>query len=333
MKIAFFGTKPYDRAAFDEANAAHGHELAYFGPNLGPETCPLASGSPAVCSFVNDKLDADVQRKLAEGGTKLIALRCSGYNHVDLKAAKEAGITVVRVPSYSPHAIAEHAVGMMLALNRRIHRAYSRVREGNFALDGLLGFNLHGRTAGVVGTGQIGAIVARILHGFGCRVIAHDRSEDEGCQALGVEYVSMDRRLAESDIITLHCPLTPQTRHLIDSQALAKVKPGVMLINTSRGGVVDTRAAIAALKAGKIGHLGLDVYEGEADIFFEDRSGRTLHDDVLARLLTFPNVLVTGHQAFFTKEALAGIAETTLANVAAFERGESGGNEVADEEG
>jgi D-lactate dehydrogenase len=331
MKIAVFGAKSYDRASFEAANAPHGHELVFFKPNLGPQTCPLAEGFSAVCAFVNDQVGRDVLDALARGGTRLLAMRSAGYNNVDIEAARELGITVARVPAYSPYAIAEHTVGLILALNRKLHRAYNRVREGNFALDGLLGFDLHGRAVGIVGTGQIGMRVARIMHGFGCRLLAHDRFENEECKAIGVEYLPLDGLLAESDIVTLHCPLTPETRHLIDAEALHRVKPGMMLINTSRGAVIDTRAVIAALKRGQIGHLGLDVYEEETGVFFEDGSGRTLQDDVLARLLTFPNVLITGHQGFFTREALGNIAETTLANVSAFGRGERSGNEVTPE--
>ena len=331
MKIAVFGAKSYDRASFGEANEHHGHELVFLRPNLGPETCPLAENFPAVCAFVNDQVGRDVLEALARGGTRLLVMRCAGYNNVDLEAARELGITVARVPAYSPYAIAEHAVGLMLALNRKLHRAYNRVREGNFSLDGLLGFDMHGRTVGIVGTGQIGMRVARIMHGFGCRLLAHDRVENEECKALGVEYMPLDRLLVESDIVTLHCPLTSETRHLIDAEALRRVKPGMMLINTSRGAVIDTPAVIEALKQGRIGLLGLDVYEEEVGIFFEDGSGRTLQDDVLARLLTFPNVLITGHQGFFTREALGNIAETTLANASAFGRGERSGNEVTHE--
>ena len=328
MKTAIFGAKPYEVRSFEEANGQFGHELLFLPPNLSAETAALADGSAAACAFVNDCLDRAVLNRLARGGTRLIVLRCAGFNHVDLIAAKELGLSVARVPSYSPHAIAEHTLGMILCLNRKIHRAYNRVREGNFALEGLLGFDLHGKTVGVVGTGNIGALVARSLLGLGCRVVAHDQVQNPDCVAMGVDYVSMDRLLAESDVITLHCPLTPQTRHLINAESLGKVKPGVMLINTSRGPVLDTKAAIQALKDGRLGYLGLDVYEGEAGIFFENQAEDAIRDDLLARLLTFPNVLVTGHQAFFTKEALANIAETTLANVSAFERGEPNPNAV-----
>jgi D-lactate dehydrogenase len=267
-------------------------------------------------------------RALAEGGTRLIALRCAGYNNVDLRAAATCGITVVRVPAYSPFAVAEHTVALMLTLNRHTHRAVARVRDGNFALDGLLGFDFHGRTAGIVGTGRIGVATASILRGFGCRVLAFDPAPSQAAVDLGVEYVSLDRLLGESDVVTLHCPLSPASHHLIDANAIARMKRGVMLINTSRGALVDARAAIEALKSGHLGYLGLDVYEEEADLFFEDLSSRVLQDDVLARLLTFPNVVVTSHQAFFTHEALAAIAETTLANVRAFAQGQPLANAV-----
>ncbi len=321
MQVAVFSTKPYDRRFLDAANTAGGmkHRLAYLEAQLSPETAVLARGSGAVCAFVNDQADAAVLDRLAEAGVKLLALRASGFNNVDLAAARRLGITVARVPAYSPEAVAEHTVAIILALNRNIHRAYNRVREGNFALDGLLGFDLKGRTVGVVGTGRIGAAVARIMLGFGCRVLAHDPCPDAATQALGVGYVTVPELLAASDIVTLHCPLTPGTHHLIDAAAVQRMKPGAMLINTSRGAIVDTPAVIAGLKAGHIGQLGLDVYEEEADLFFEDLSGQVLQDDVFARLLTFPNVLVTAHQAFFTAEALTAIAETTIANVTAFE--------------
>ena len=322
MRIAFFSTKPYDRVSFEEANGEHGHELHYFEPRLTPETVQLAHGFDAVCAFVNDQVDGTVIETLADGGTELILLRSAGFNHVDLEAAADRGLTVARVPAYSPYAVAEHAMGLVLTLNRKFHRAYARVREGNFALDGLLGFDLHRKTVGVVGTGKIGAVFARIADGFGCRVLAHDPYPNEEVRALGARYVEMEALLAESDIIALHLPLTPETHHLIDADAISRMKEGVMLVNTSRGGLVDTRAVIEGLKSGRIGSLGLDVYEEEADLFFEDLSGEVIQDDVFARLLTFPNVLVTGHQGFFTREALAGIAGTTLGNATAFARGE-----------
>jgi D-lactate dehydrogenase len=321
MRVAVFSTKPYDCSFLEAANVEHRHEFTYLTPRLMHETVALAAGYPAVCVFVQDQLDAAVVRALAAGGTRLVALRCAGFNNVDLAAAADAGVAVVRVPAYSPYAVAEHTVGLILALNRHLHRAYNRVREGNFSLEGLLGFDMHGRTAGVIGTGQIGFRVANILHGFGCRVLAHDRRENAECLELGVHYVPLDQLYAESDIISLHCPLTPETHHLIDHESVAQMKRGVMLVNTSRGGVVDTLALIEGLKSGQIGYLGLDVYEEEADLFFEDLSNRVLQDDVLARLLTFPNVIITGHQAFFTREALAAIAHVTLRNISDIEAG------------
>ncbi len=328
MRVAVFSSKPYDRESLERANRGV-HELTYFEPHLDRKTLPLAAGFGAVCAFVNDTLDASVLEGLAAGGVRLIALRSAGFNHVDLAAAEKLGLPVVRVPAYSPHAVAEHAVAMILALNRRIHRAFNRVREGNFALEGLLGFDLYGRTVGVIGTGKIGAVFAQIMKGFQCRVIAHDVAVNAELAALGVEYVKLSELFASSDIISLHCPLTPMTRHLIDDAAIARMKPGVMLINTSRGALVDTRAVIAGLKCGAIGYLGLDVYEEEADLFFEDLSGQVLQDDIFARLTTFPNVLVTAHQAFFTENALANIAETTIANISRFESGGEAPNRVS----
>jgi len=328
VKIAMFGTKSYDRESFDGANAQYGHELLYLEPRLTQTTAVLADGFPAACVFVNDRVAADVVGLLAKGGTKLIALRCAGFNNVDLAAVKAHGLTVARVPAYSPYAVAEHAIALLLTLNRKTHKAYNRVREGNFALEGLTGFDLHAKTVGVVGTGKIGVCVIRILKGFGCRVLAFDPFINPEAVASGAEFVPFDTLLAESDVITLHCPLTPQTRHLINEVALAKVKPGVMLLNTGRGALIDTPAVVKALKAGRIGHLGLDVYEEEEGVFFEDQSASGVKDDVLARLLTFPNVLITGHQAFLTREALRNIADTTLANVTRFEKVEVCPNRV-----
>lgn len=315
MHVAVFSTKPYDRTFLDRANVDVGHELTFFQPRLTKETSRLADGFPAVCAFVNDCLDASVLERLAQGGTRVVALRCAGFNHVDLPTAERLGITIVRVPAYSPFAVAEYTVGLILALNRKVHRAFNRVREGNFSLDGLLGFDLHGRTVGLVGTGQIGTVVARIMAGFGCHLLGHDLHASAACKALGVTYVSLAELLPQADIVSLHCPLTPATRHLINAEAIERMKSGVMLVNTSRGAVVDTKAVIAGLKNGRIRALGMDVYEEEADYFFEDLSQQVMTDDVLARLLTFPNVIVTGHQGFFTQEALAAIAETTLKNL------------------
>ena len=321
MKIAVFSTRSYDRDALDRANARHRHELAYFEPGLAPMTAPLARGFEAVCPFVNDHVTAEVIDQLADGGTRLLTLRSAGFNHVDLRAARARGLTVTRVPAYSPHAVAEHALALILALDRKLHRAYARVREGNFSLEGLLGFDLHGKTVGVVGTGRIGLVFCRILAGLGCRILAHDLSPNEEARALGASYVEIDRLWPASDVVALHLPLTPETYHLIDVRVVERMKPGVMLINTSRGGLIDTRAVIRGLKSGRIGALGLDVYEEEADLFYEDLSARVIQDDIFARLLTFPNVMITGHQGFFTAEAMANIAETTLANATAFETG------------
>lgn len=319
MRIAVFSTKPYDITYLERANSG-AHELAFFEVRLSLETAPLAAGADVVCAFVNDDLGAEVLSALAETGTRLLALRSAGFNHVDLTAAEAVGIAVARVPAYSPHAVAEHTVALILALNRKLHRAYNRVREGNFALEGLLGFDLNGKTVGVVGTGQIGEVVCRILHGFGCRLLAYDPNPNPACTALGASYVELDALFGASDVITLQCPLTPETHHLVNADTVARMKRGVMLINTSRGAVVDTRALIQGLKSGAVGSVGLDVYEEEADLFFEDLSQKFIPDDVFARLLTFPNVLITGHQAFFTEEALTAIAETTMANVSAFAR-------------
>lgn len=318
MKVVVFSAKPYDRVFLTEAARGTGHELVFVDAALTADSAVLADAAQAVCVFVNDHGDAAVLEKLAGMGVRLIALRCAGFNNIDLQAARRLGLTVARVPAYSPHAVAEHTLALILALNRNIHRAFNRVREGNFALDGLLGFDLHGKVAGIVGTGQIGAITAGILQGFGCTVIAHDVNENPDCVARGIAYVSREELFERSDVISLHCPLTPQTHHMIDSDAIRRMKRGVMIVNTSRGAVIDTRAVLAGLKAGIIGRLALDVYEEEGDLFFEDLSNNIIGDDVFARLLTFPNVLITGHQAFFTKEALGNIAETTLANIDAF---------------
>lgn len=321
MRLTLFSSKPYDRDSFAAANQAHGFELHFLESRLDADTAALASGSAAVCAFVNDDLSAAVLEQLKAAGTRLIALRSAGYNHVDLAAARALDLPVVHVPAYSPHAVAEHAVALVLALNRRIHRAFNRTREGDFSLHGLTGFDLCGKSVGVVGSGQIGAVFARIMLGFGCRVWLHDPHPDAALEALGACYVGVDELLAASDIVSLHCPLTPATHHLINRHSLARMKPGAMLINTGRGALVDTPALIDALKSGQLGYLGLDVYEEEAELFFEDRSDQPLQDDVLARLLTFPNVIVTAHQAFLTREALAAIATTTLDNVAAWQAG------------
>lgn len=311
--IRMFSTKPYDRRGFDAANDSH--SLTFLDPRLDPTTVELAAGADAVCVFVNDDLSAPVLEALASSGVRCVALRCAGYNNVDLDAARRLGLVVVRVPAYSPNAVAEHTLALILALNRRIHRAYNRVRDGNFSLDGLVGFDLAGKTAGVVGTGRIGVIVARLLWHLRCRVLAVDPFPDEHLLELGVEYVSIEQLFAESDLVTLNCPLTPETHHLVDAAAIDSMRPGVMLVNTGRGGLIDTRAVVDGLKSARLGSLALDVYEEEAELFFEDRSQEILDDDLFARLLTFPNVLITAHQAFLTNEALSAIAETTLANV------------------
>lgn len=322
MKVAVFSAKPYDIKSFDETNQNYLHELVYFEAHLNSSTVGLAQGFEAVCVFPNDSLDAEVVKKLSQQGIKLIALRCAGYNNVDLTAVLETGMKVVRVPAYSPQAVAEHAVALMMTLNRKTHKAYNRVREGNFSLEGLMGFDMYGKTVGVVGTGKIGIEAARIIKGFGCSIVAYDPYPNRECQDLGVEYTSLTELCAKSDIITLHCPLTPDTYHLINSETIALMKKGVMIINTSRGAIVDTNAIITALKSGQIGYLGIDVYEEEGDLFFEDLSSQIIHDDVFTRLLTFPNVLITGHQAFLTKEALRNIADTTLTNIRQIETGE-----------
>jgi D-lactate dehydrogenase len=332
MQVAVFSAKPYDVHFLRERNATHAHDLRFYDARLEADTAPLAHGYQGVCAFVNDRLDRETLTALAAGGTRILAMRCAGFNNVDLKAAADLGIVVARVPAYSPHAVAEHTVAMMLTLNRQIHRAWNRVRENNFALDGLLGFDVHGCTAGVIGTGSIGRIVARTLRlGFGCEVLAFDVRRDEELQAIGVHYAQVSEIAARSDIITLHCPLTPQTRHIINAGLIEAMKPGVMLINTSRGALMDTEAVIIALKSGRIGYLALDVYEQEADLFFEDLSNEIIQDDVFQRLLTFPNVLVTGHQAFFTRNALANIADTTLGNITDFEQGRPLVNRISTE--
>jgi D-lactate dehydrogenase len=322
MHVAVFSSRSYDRRFLAEANGAAGapHVLRHIDANLDASTAVLAGDATAACLFVNDRADAPALASLHGSGVRLVALRCAGFNNVDLAAAGRLGMHVARVPRYSPEAVAEHTIAMMLALDRHIHRAYARVREGNFALDGLLGFNLAGRTVGIVGTGAIGLAVARALNGFGCRLLGYDPVPSAAALALGLRYVPLDELLQASEIVTLHCPLTPQTRHLIDERAIARMRPGVMLINTSRGAVVDTRAVIQGLKSGRVGYLGLDVYEEEGDLFFENLSGTVIQDDVFARLLTFPNVLITGHQGFFTTEAMAAIAATTIGNITAFER-------------
>ncbi|MBP0021196.1 MAG: 2-hydroxyacid dehydrogenase [Cyanobacteria bacterium SBLK] len=319
MRVAIFSTKPYDREFFEAANRDGQHELIFLEAALNRETAPLAREFAAVCVFVNDKLDAATLLTLSAGKTRLIALRCAGYNNVDLAIAKDLGFTVTRVPAYSPHAVAEHTISMMLALNRRIYRAYNRVREGNFALSGMLGFDMRDRVVAVIGTGKIGALVAKLLHAFGCHLVGYDVFENPDCLALGMEYLPLETAIAKADIITLHCPLLPSTYHIIGDRAIACMKKGAMLINTSRGGLIDTQAVIRGLKSEQIGYLGIDVYEEEDKLFFEDLSDAVIQDDDFGRLLSFPNVLITGHQAFFTREAMTEIARTTLANLWDFE--------------
>ena len=329
MRVAVFNTKAYDRRFLTDANATFGHDLHFLEPRLDATTAQLAASCEAVCVFVNDQVDAAVLRLLAAGGTRLVALRCAGFNNVDLAAAERLAISVVRVPAYSPHAVAEFTIGLLLAVDRKIPKAWARVRDNNFALDGLIGRNLHGRTVGVVGTGKIGALVARSLKlGFGCEVLASDLTPDPALETIGVRYVERTVLLAEAEIVTLHCPLTPDTRHLIDSTAIAGARDGLIIVNTSRGALIDTRALIEGLKQRKIGAVALDVYEQEADLFFEDLSSEIVSDDLFQRLLTFPNVLVTGHQAFLTEEALAAIAQTTLASITDAEAGRELANRV-----
>lgn len=315
MRMLLFSSQHYDQESFERASSGLPMDLHFQPARLTLDTAPLAHGYPAVCAFINDELDASVLELLAAGGTQLIALRSAGYNHVDLPAAERLGLTIVRVPAYSPHAVAEHAVALVMALNRRLHRAYNRTREGDFTLHGLTGFDLHGKTVGVVGTGQIGEAFARIMAGFGCQLLAHDPYPNPRLLALGARYMPLPELLRESRIVSLHCPLNDYSHHLINAQSLAQMQHGAMLINTGRGALVDTPALIEALKSGQLGYLGLDVYEEEAQLFFQDRSDQPWQDDVLARLLTFPNVIITAHQAFLTREALDAIAATTLANV------------------
>ncbi|NBF08535.1 2-hydroxyacid dehydrogenase [Pseudomonas sp. Fl4BN1] len=322
MRTILFSSQNYDRESFLGTHLPAGIELQFQAARLSLDTVALAERHEVVCAFINDDLSAPVLEQLAAGGTRLIALRSAGYNHVDLPAAKRLGLDVVRVPAYSPHAVAEHAVALILALNRRLHRAYNRTREGDFTLHGLTGFDLVGKTVGIVGTGQIGATFARIMAGFGCQLLAYDPFPNPAVEALGARYLSLPELLAQAQIISLHCPLTDDSRYLINQESLAHMQPGAMLINTGRGGLVDTPALIEALKSGQLGYLGLDVYEEEAQLFFEDRSDLPLQDDVLARLLTFPNVIVTAHQAFLTHEALAAIADTTLHNIASWAAGQ-----------
>lgn len=322
MNVAVFSTRPYDRSHLAAANTAGAHRFTWIEDRLSPATAALARGCDAVCSFVNDPLDAPTLKTLAAGGTRLISLRCAGYNQVDLPAAASLGLTVTNVPAYSPHAVAEHAIALLLTLNRHTHLAHDRVRRGDFHLDGLEGFDLHGKTAGLIGTGRIGTITGKILQGFGCHVLAFDPYAPPESRAAGFEFVGRDDVLTRSDILSLHCPLLPSTRHLINTATLARLKPTAILINTSRGGLIDTPAAIDALDAGRLRGLGLDVYEHEAALFFDDHSATGITDPVFARLIAHPNVVVTGHQAFLTFEALDNIAASVLASLDAFATGQ-----------
>lgn len=322
MKIAVFSARRYDKTMLAEANAGAAHALRFLEDRLTAATAPLAEGCEAVCVFVNDNVDAEVLGILAAQGTRLVATRSTGYNHIDAQAAERLGIAVVRVTDYSPHSVAEFAVGLLLAVNRKIARASTRTRDGNFDLDGLMGFDLHGKTVGVIGTGKIGVIFARIMAGFGCTVVGYDKFPSPAFETLGGRYVGIEELLQCSDVVSLHCPLTPETHHIVDAASLARVKRGCILVNTSRGGLVDTECAIAALKSGQLGGLAIDVYEQEASLFFQDLSSTIITDDVIQRLVSFPNVIVTGHQAFFTVEAIGQIMRTTIESISDFERGQ-----------
>ena len=329
MKVAIYSTKNYDRKYFELVNVKYGFQLEFFDFQLNERTAKMAEHCDVVCIFVNDDGSRNVLEKLAALGVKMVALRCAGFNNVDLKSAKELGLQVVRVPAYSPEAVAEHTVGLMMTLNRRIHRAYQRTREANFSLEGLIGFNMHGRTVGVIGTGKIGVAVMRILKGFGMRILAYDPFKNSVAEELGAQYVKLDELYAKSHVITLHCPATPENYHLLNRDAFAQMKDGVMIINTSRGTLIDTQAAIDALKQRKIGALGMDVYENERDLFFEDKSNEVIQDDVFRRLSACHNVLLTGHQAFLTEEALMSISDVTLANIYSLKTGKPCENQVS----
>jgi D-lactate dehydrogenase len=326
MKIAFFSTQSYDKDYFTRYNQQH--ELVFFEAGLNAGTVALAKGCNAVCVFVNDQVNAGVLETMAAQGIKLVALRSAGYNNVDLQAAQANGISIVRVPAYSPYAVAEHAVALILTLNRKTHKAYNRVREGNFSLEKLTGFDLHGKTVGVIGTGKIGQLFSDIMLGFGCTVLAFDVIADKDLEKKGVEYLPLVKLLPRCDIISLHCPLNDQTRHIINAQTLALMKPGAMLINTGRGALIDTKVVIDALKSKHLGYLGIDVYEQEEKLFFHNLSEEIIEDDAIMRLMSFPNVLITAHQGFFTDEALSQIAQVTLYNITEFENGRTMKNKV-----
>lgn len=322
MKVAFFDTHHFEQEIFQKLNNGFHHDLVFLEPRLKKDTALLARGHDVVCSFANDKVDRDTIEILSQQGIRLIALRCAGFNHVDVAAARDFGISVVRVPEYSPYAVAEHVLALVQSLNRKTHRAYQRVRELNFSLDGLVGFDLNGKTIGIVGAGRIGSVVAKIFHGFGCKILAHDiEANPQLTQRYQVEYVPLQYLLQNSQIISLHAPLSKSTFHMIGEQEINLMREGVMIINTGRGALIDTKALIKGLKSGRIGSAGLDVYEEEEGVFFHDLSDHVLKDDVLARLLTFPNVLITSHQGFLTTEALHNIAETTLKNIFDFDQG------------
>jgi len=328
MKIAFFSTKSYDKESFLTHVSNTGHEFSFLDAPLDHRTVNLAKDHQAICTFVNDPIDEYIITKLHQLGVGLIALRCAGYNQVNLPTAEKLGIKVVRVPAYSPEAVAEHAIALLLTCIRKTHKAYNRVRENNFSLEGLTGFNIHGKKIGVIGTGAIGKAFCRIMKGFGTEILAYDLMESEEMKEIGVRYLPLHEVLSNSQIISLHCPLTPQTRHMINAETLSLMQNGVTLINTSRGALIDTKAVIKALKSRKIGFLGIDVYEQEEHIFFKNLSEEILDDEMISRLMTFPNVLISGHQAFLTREALDQIAKTTLENISAFEKGEFLRNEV-----
>jgi D-lactate dehydrogenase len=329
MKVAVFSAKDHDRQSIEVANLAHHHDLIFFETQLNRHTAVLAKDIPVVCPFVSDEADAEILKTLAENGTRLLALRSAGFNNVDLKAAANLGIAVVRVPAYSPYAVAEHTVALILMLNRKLYRAYNRVRDDNFSLEGLLGFDLHGCTVGIIGTGKIGIVFAQIMNGFGCSLLGYDKFPNPQFKAIGTaRYVELAELLANSDVVSLHCPLTQDNHYFINAETIAQMKPGVMLINTSRGGLVDTKAVIAGIKSEKIGYLGIDVYEQEADLFSEDLSSVIIQDDDFQLLKSFPNVVITAHQAFFTQNALQAIAETTLSNITEFEQGRDLTNQI-----
>lgn len=327
MNVAFFSSKNYDKKYFEKVKNSN-HSFTYFETPLNKDTLKLTKDFDAVCIFVNDNADEVILNGLAENGVKLVALRSAGFNNVDIDAAKKAGISIVRVPSYSPEAVAEHALALILTLNRKIHKAYNRVRENNFSLENLIGFNLHRKVIGVVGTGQIGRAFCNIISGFGCKILAYDIYEQDDLKEKGIEYVSLKKLISKSDIIALHCPLTPETHHMFNKETFALMKKGAMLVNTSRGGLIDTAAAIDALKSGQLGHLAIDVYEQEENLFFRDLSGSIIMDDMIVRLMAFHNVLITSHQGFFTKEALEEITKTTIHNFDQFENGDPLDNEV-----